>query len=75
MPSRLCDTFPFVSLKISSSKHITEILLSHAWHSVSHDKAMTGLRHKESSHCGSTVSYQHAKTDSIGVNGLHATKS
>lgn len=42
------------------------MLLSHLWAQlISYDTAMTGLLLGESSHCGSTVSCQHAKTDSM----------
>lgn len=60
------DGFAFVPLKISSNEHITDTLLSHlSAQLISYDTAMTGLLLWESSHCGSTVSCQHAKTDSM----------
>lgn len=59
--------FLFCPVKNFSSNELnTDTLLSRlSAQLISHDTAVTGLLHRESSHCGSTVSCQHAKTDSM----------
>lgn len=63
----LGDTVSLLSpAKFSSEERITDMLLSRlSAQLISYDTAVTGLLHRESSHCASTVSCQHAKTDSM----------